>query len=252
MKMTFAQYDEKCENIKRVENTKPGWYPSVEDIDKRILPNIEHYLDYLIWISETSGEPLDEETRAGKKYINEILYREIELVDDEEVKFTELVKTIDSTYFIPMWIEYTKELHKFSDFVQESNSEEAAGLYNDFINNPDVEMYVIKSDGIVCGFLILGRRSNTHPDTDIYIQEFYIKPDFRRKGIGKSVISNLLKNTPAKYCLYILNANTVAKSFWQNIFSLQGVRKMSLQDVAPIEDCSFYSFAYDDRSNENE
>ena len=131
MKMTFAQYDEKCENIKRVENTKPGWYPSVEDIDKRILPNMKHYLNYLIWLLETSGEPLDEETRAGKKYINKILYREIELVDDEEVKFIEFVKTSDSVDFIPMWIEYTKELHRhrLSDFIQESNSEEATGLY---------------------------------------------------------------------------------------------------------------------------
>ena len=46
--MTFNEYDQKCENITRIENTKTGWYPSVEDIDKRILPNIEHYLDYLI------------------------------------------------------------------------------------------------------------------------------------------------------------------------------------------------------------
>lgn len=59
--MTFNEYDQKCENIKRIENTKTGWYPSVEDIDKRILPNIEHYLDYLIWLTETSGEPFDEE-----------------------------------------------------------------------------------------------------------------------------------------------------------------------------------------------
>lgn len=30
MKMTFNEYDQKCENIKRIENTKTGWYPSDE------------------------------------------------------------------------------------------------------------------------------------------------------------------------------------------------------------------------------
>ncbi len=252
MKMTFNEYDQKCENIKRIENTKTGWYPSVEDIDKRILPNIEHYLDYLIWLTETSGEPIDEESRAGKKYINEILYREIDLVDDENIKFTELTKMTDSTDFIPMWTEYTKELHAFSDFVHEDDKKEAYELYCQFAKNPDVEMYSVNADGAVCGFLILGRRNNTHPSTDVFIQELYIKQDYRRKGIGKTVVSDLLKNTPANYCLYILKENMPAKSFWKSIFSLPGVRKLSLSDIAPIDDCEFYGFESVERSTENE
>ncbi len=252
MKMTFNEYDQKCENIKRIENTKTGWYPSVEDIDKRILPNIEHYLDYLIWLTETSGEPIDEESRAGKKYINEILYREIELVDDENIKCTELIKMTDSTDFIPMWIEYTKELHSYSDSVQMSNNEEASKLYCNFKKNPDVEIYAINANDRVCGFLILGRRSNTHPSTDIYIQELYVKSDFRRKGIGKSVISDLLKGEPARYCLYIIKENKPAKLFWQSIFSQPGVSMLSLSEITPINYCDFYGFAYDERRENNE
>lgn len=244
MKMTFAQYDQKCDSIRQIENTKPGWYPSVDDINERIVPNIEHYLDYLIWLSETSGEPIDEEASKGKKYINEILYREIELVDDDDIRCVELTKMTDSADFIPMWTEYTKELHTFSDFVHEDDIKEAYELYCKFEKNPDVEMYSANADGVICGFLILGRRSNTHPGTDVFIQELYIKQDYRGKGIGKTVIFDLLKNKPAKYCLYILKENTPAKSFWKSIFSLPGIRMLPLSDIAPVDDCEFYGFEY--------
>lgn len=79
--MTFTAYDQKCEALKQTPNTQPGWYPSVETIDQRIMPNFDFYIDYLIWLLETGGEPVNDEAAAGKKYIKKIMYQQLELIE---------------------------------------------------------------------------------------------------------------------------------------------------------------------------
>lgn len=84
MKITYNQYDRLCEDLQQIKNSKPGWYPSKADILKIVSQNPEKYINFMLWIMETAGSPLTKEMAEGKKTINQILIKSIELIDDNE------------------------------------------------------------------------------------------------------------------------------------------------------------------------
>lgn len=82
MKMTYDEYDKKCEELQKVRNEKQGWYPDIATINQRIISNVEKYLEYMMWLIETAGKPKTKEMDEGRKYINQLLRENIELLDD--------------------------------------------------------------------------------------------------------------------------------------------------------------------------
>lgn len=64
---------------------------------------------------------------------------------------------------------------------------------------------------------------------DKYIQSFYIKPEYRRKGYGKKAILDYIKQYGMLTDLTILNTNYTALDFWNSIFVLEPI------DVNPID-----------------
>lgn len=75
---------------------------------------------------------------------------------------------------------------------QESSIEELSELFKSVINNNQEIIYIIKKENLVVGFAYFSIRkdyvegSNTSPVG--YLEGIYIKPEFRKKGLGKKLV----------------------------------------------------------------
>lgn len=84
MVMTFSQYDSKIEQLTTIENNQKGRYPTLQEIDNKLLPSFnDETLMYFLWLTETAGVPSTPEAAEGEKKIRQILRENIELIDDE-------------------------------------------------------------------------------------------------------------------------------------------------------------------------
>lgn len=85
MTMTFTQYDEQVEQIKNIPNNKKGWYPSVLEIEDKLLADLsDDTIMYFLWLIETAGSPTTPESAYGQKIIRQLLRKNIDLIDGEE------------------------------------------------------------------------------------------------------------------------------------------------------------------------
>lgn len=79
--MSFVEFDIISERVSK-NNFKCGyWWPTIEEIQEHIEPNIEKNIEFLIWIMETADAPETDEQKASKKYINKLLIDNLKLVD---------------------------------------------------------------------------------------------------------------------------------------------------------------------------
>ena len=144
-----------------------------------------------------------------------------------------------------MLCDYLDELQRIKglEALSEGRKRKLYGDYQTDKNTQWVDIFLPESKEIPVGFLILGYPPNCHPDADFYIEEAYIKPEYRRKGLMSGVVFNYIKTNPGTYCLFILNRNTVAYSFWFSVFAKLGYLPCPLKDVgAGDEYCKQFGF----------
>lgn len=79
-KMTFDDYDALCERIEQNPYQCDNWWPTPEELDKKLGGEISQNIDFLTWIIETNSPPETEEEKASKKYINKLLRENLQLL----------------------------------------------------------------------------------------------------------------------------------------------------------------------------
>ena len=63
----------------------------------------------------------------------------------------------------------------------------------------------------LAGFLLVEQR---------YVTALYVKPEYRRKGLGRKAVVTFLAKGGQMEPLHILNNNKPAKKFWNSLFDL--------------------------------
>ena len=148
---------------------------------------------------------------------------------------------IENIIFERMYRDYISELGQFSDRIKAEpvSAQEFENIYN---NQSLIKIFILNNSGVKIGFCLLGFGDNTHPETDYYIGEFYIAPEHRREGWGRSAIKELLSLLPGKYCYHILKGNKVARLFWDRVVKASKSVKLRLYDISNLSDCDFFAF----------
>ena len=82
VRCSYKQYDKLLAIIEQMQVRADDYAPSVEEINTRVLPNLEKYMAFLIWIDDT-GYDTDENVEA-RQYIKEIVKTSLQLYDNEE------------------------------------------------------------------------------------------------------------------------------------------------------------------------
>ena len=87
MQLTYKQYDEMVDMLTAIPNKTPDWLPTRQEFEEvveweRHRSKIDPmFIEFLIWLSETSSEPQTDEGIEVKKLINKFLIDNIVLED---------------------------------------------------------------------------------------------------------------------------------------------------------------------------
>ena len=76
----------------------------------------------------------------------------------------------------------------------------------------------------------------------LYIEEFYIEPDARRKGIGREAVRALLEHWDGDVFLYVLHGNFAASAFWAEIEQEFGWKRIQRPEIRKEEGCELRVF----------
>jgi predicted acetyltransferase len=121
----------------------------------------------------------------------------------------ELVPCIkDRDFFIYLAQEYVKELQKYDDRIIWDEATWDRGIWDSLF---------IVDGGILCGFLCKKEIEFKNKPPLLFIDEFFISEDERRRRVGMEAVRRLVRDWRGDVGLYILDRNDGAKGFWKAV-----------------------------------
>ena len=113
-------------------------------------------------------------------------------------------------------IEYVKKakLYSIFNYVDNLPKEEVLKINKYVENNIPIEIFdykIVKSDNKKIGCLLV-----TKKDDDTFLDEIYLEKEFRNKGIGASIIKDILKTNSTVY-LWVYKKNINAISLYKKM-----------------------------------
>lgn len=127
-------------------------------------------------------------------------------------------KAEDYPYFVAYWPE-----------------SRAGTIFEDDVRHP----FFICLDEIVIGFTLI-RAPAPYDLTHWQLAEFYIKPDYRRRGVGKLAMQQLLSAFGPHWELQVLALNKPAVEFWQKTLPEIAV---AIHRTQPVP--AYYHYVFD-------
>lgn len=127
-----------------------------------------------------------------------------------EIKLV-LVDVKDKKVLSDLISEYQREILK-SEKVEEYK------YLDSYWQKPNRHPYFIEVDNKVVGFVLVNDYSLVEKEAK-NISEFYIKPEFRNKGIGKLSAKKVFDLFPGKWEIRELGDNNPAQQFWRNVIN---------------------------------
>lgn len=88
------------------------------------------------------------------------------------------------------------------------------------------------------GFLVILTGRLIPPNLDYYIEDTYIQPEHRRKGIMRKAVEDFINAHEGRYGLEIMDKNKAAHSFWGKIVN----ERWYGESVPTHENCKEYYF----------
>ena len=127
------------------------------------------------------------------------------------IKLADTMRDYDD--ILNMLYEYIIELHDIDDSVEIRTKDE---LKREYFYGVETLFYIERVDKYPIGFGIVCVGNSSHPSADIYINEFYVSPNFRNKGYGRALFNHIVKDRK-RICFYILVKNKNAECFWKHL-----------------------------------
>lgn len=145
----------------------------------------------------------------------------------------------EKVLFEKMYRDYVAELGEFSQRIKSNpiTATDINGIYN---NKLLMKFFVTNGVGKTVGFCLVGFGDNTHTETDYYIAEFYILPEYRRIGVATAAVKELFSVFPGKYCYHVLKENINARHFWSYVQKNCCCTPLPLEDTCDLIDCDFF------------
>lgn len=104
------------------------------------------------------------------------------------------------------------------------------------------DSWFIVEDRTIQGFVITQEVDFKVYKKILYIEEFYIVPEARRKGIGFKTIEEIAKSWSGDFFLYVLNRNYEAKAFWEYVERKLGWKRIKRPEIREEAGCELMVF----------
>lgn len=156
---------------------------------------------------------------------------------------TDWNKTDEKHFLLMLW-DYIKELNDINSKVGLRSPEK---LKEEYCYTGYTKYYLLYEGKYAVGFAIIGYGKNCHISANLYIEEFYIRPKFRRQGYGLFLADQVLFGADA-VCFYTLEKNRTAEWFWKKYFS--GWRDLSrvIEDYTKAPDFTTWHFVANEKA----
>ncbi len=122
---------------------------------------------------------------------------------------------------------YFGEISAFNHFIQIS----VDGIYepelvDSYFSAPDIFPYIIYYSGRDAGIVIISQKPCAPAGCDWCVNELYIRPELRRKGIAAASCALVCSHLRGKIGLHVLKTNGGANRYWSNwLSSRKNLRK---------------------------
>lgn len=131
-----------------------------------------------------------------------------------------------------LYLEYKRELQALDGNKPSKDEELNFEMdYGGLINMKDAWWFdLTNGSGEIIGFVAISLIGNLEvpyherEHYDYFVQECYVIPRYRRKGVVGKFMTELISAHPGKWGLYILDSNQPAHDFWGAIASRVGGR----------------------------
>jgi Acetyltransferases len=119
-----------------------------------------------------------------------------------------------------LYIDYKHQLQRM-DGVDEVPEQDIVIWLKEMQSDPYITYRLTydPDDKEAAGFIIVSFPPECDPDCDIFIQDLYVRPESRRKGLATELVKKTLNMYKAKDpCLFVMDKNIPAQRFWDKIF----------------------------------
>jgi GNAT superfamily N-acetyltransferase len=123
---------------------------------------------------------------------------------------------------------FIRELAEYERLLHEVVADEAALLRTLFGDRPRAEVLIAEADGAPAGFaLFLHNYSTFLAKPGLFLEDLYVRPAYRRRGIGRQLLTRLAALAVERGCgrfeWNVLDWNESAQRFYESL----GARPMS-------------------------
>lgn len=139
----------------------------------------------------------------------------------------------DRNLFMRLAKDYVETLRQYDDQIV---FDEVSWMH--YLWNADF----IMEDRTVQGFVVTQEVPfNVFPDA-LYIAEFYVVPEARKRGAGLEAVKALMRFWAGDVFLYILNGNFTGKAFWLAVEHELGWRRIQRPEIREEKGCELRVF----------
>ena len=145
---------------------------------------------------------------------------------------TNLLESIDKTEAARLkrlMVDYLQEMAMYTTVPTDPQGALTYPYLEHYWREPDRFPFIVRIDAADCGFALVRRTldpADGQPEHSI--AEFFIKPEYRRGGLGTQVATTLIRRFPGNWEVSVLKTNLPAQPFWRDL----------LDSLCPSLNCS--------------
>lgn len=129
-------------------------------------------------------------------------------------------------------LQLIRELAEYEKLAHEVVATETQLRKNLFDANPQAEVVIAEWEGETAGFALFFHNFSTFMGRQgLYLEDLFVRPAFRGKGIGKALLKQLARNAVERDCgrfeWAVLDWNTPAREFYVSL----GAKPVSEWDI---------------------
>lgn len=142
------------------------------------------------------------------------------------MSITSDLATADETdLLLELWQLYMQDLAFFRNLNIDNDGRYHDDRLRTYLEYEEHWPLVIRSDGEVAGFALV-RKSK--PETHV-VGEFFIKPEFRRAGVGAAAVDQILQKFKGNWEIPFQSENLTAVSFWRKTIKQLGYQATEVE-----------------------
>jgi GNAT superfamily N-acetyltransferase len=123
---------------------------------------------------------------------------------------------------VPLILQLIRELADYEKLAHEVTATEAGLRVSLFGPKPEAEVIIAELDGAVAGYALFFHNYSTfHCKRGLYLEDLFVRPSFRGRGVGKLLLGHLAKLAVDRGCARfewaVLDWNETAIRFYESL-----------------------------------